>query len=201
MIVFYIIHKENLVKQNSRELLLDSAFNEFYKNGYQGANIATILKEVNMNKGSMYHFFKSKKELGLAVIEEKIEKNIITRYTRVLENENSVEILFKVLIDTPDSFIYGCPLNKMSQEMLYIDDDFKKSLSTAYKKFNNLVEKILIKGIKNDEIHNSSAELTALLIIATYEGALMIYHLNQNREQYNQILTTLKKNLFTHKNN
>ena len=189
------------MRQNSRELLLDSAFNEFYKNGYQGANIATILKEVNMNKGSMYHFFKSKKELGLAVIEEKIEKNIITRYTEILENENSVEILFKVLIDTPDLFAYGCPLNKMSQEMLYIDDDFKKSLSITYKEFNNLIEKILIKGMKNDEIHSSSAELTAQLIIATYEGALMIYHLNQNREQYVQILTTLKKNLFTHKYN
>jgi len=193
------IFKEKRVRQNSRELLLDSAFKEFYKNGYQGANIATILKEVNMNKGSLYHFFKSKKELGLAVIEERIERNLITKYTEILEKENRVETLFKVLIDAPKLLVYGCPLNKMSQEMLYIDKDFKKTLSSTYKKFNNSIESILLKGMQNNEINRSSAELTAQLIIATYEGALMIYHLNQNKEQYDQILTILKKNLFTHK--
>jgi len=183
------------VRQNSRELLLDSAFKEFYKNSYQGANIATILKEINMNKGSMYHFFKSKKELGLAVIEERIGRNLITKYKEILKKENPVETLFKTLIDAPTILTYGCPLNKMSQEMLYIDDDFKKILSDIYKKFNNSIEKILIKGMQNSEINHSSSELTAQLIIATYEGALMIYHLNQNREQYNQIITTLNKNL------
>ena len=187
------------MKQNSRELLLDSAFKEFYKNGYQGANIATILKEVNMNKGSMYHFFKSKKELGLAVIKERIERNLVTKYTEILDKENRVETLFKALIDAPKLIIYGCPLNKMSQEMLYIDEDFKKTLSETYKKFNNVIEQILLKGMQSSEINSSSAELTAQLVIATYEGALMIYHLNQNIEQYIQILTTLKRNLFTHK--
>jgi len=48
-------------KQDTRELLLDSAFKTFYKQGYQGANIATLLKEVGINKGSMYHFSSLKK--------------------------------------------------------------------------------------------------------------------------------------------
>ena len=67
-------------KQNTRELLLDSAFQSFYKHGFQGANIGTILTEVGINKGSMYHFFKSKKALGLAVIKERIEQKLLQKY-------------------------------------------------------------------------------------------------------------------------
>ena len=184
------------MKKDTRALLLDSAYDAFYKNGYQGANIAAILAEVGINKGSMYHFFKSKKELGLAVIKEKIEKNIIQKYTRILENDSCVETLFQTLINAPETLIYGCPLNKMSQEMVYLDSDFKKSLSSVYIEFEVIIENILAKGIKQKEIDFCETNQTAQLIIASYEGALMIYHLNQDRRQYSQILNTLKTKIF-----
>jgi len=184
------------MKKNTRELLIDSAFQEFYVHGYQGANIAAILKEVGINKGSMYHFFKSKKELALTVIKEIIAKRILTKYENILKNDNVIEVLFNTLTSAPDTLIYGCPLNKMSQEMVYLDEDFKKVLSIVYKEFEKSIENILVKGIQNSEIEPCEEQQTARLIIATFEGALMIYHLNRNKEQYNQIIKTLKVNLF-----
>jgi len=173
-------------QKDTRELLLDSAFASFYKHGYQGANIAAILKEVGINKGSMYHFFKSKKELALAVIKERIEHKLLTKYAAVLEEEQSVESLFDTLRAAPASLVYGCPLNKMSQEMVYIDEDFKALLAVVYVEFETAIEKILLKGNIVD------ASQKAKLVIATYEGALMIYHLNQNKIQFEESLTALE---------
>jgi len=173
-------------KQNTRELLLDSAFKTFYKQGFQGANIATILNDVGINKGSMYHFFKSKKELGLAVIKERIESNIILKYQHLLKQEQAIPKLFIILRSAPETLLYGCPLNKMSQEMIYIDKDFKKALSEIYIIFENTIENIL----KKENIPNPKT--VAKLIITTYEGALMIYHLNQNKETFQAILLTLE---------
>jgi len=184
------------MKKDTREILIDSAFQEFYRHGYQGANIAAILKEVGINKGSMYHFFKSKKELALTVIKEIIGKRILIKYENILKNDNVIETLFNTLTSAPDTLTYGCPLNKMSQEMVYLDVDFKKVLSIVYKGFEEAIENILVKGIQNSEIEPCQERQTAKLIIATFEGALMIYHLNQDREQYNQIIKTLKINLF-----
>jgi len=184
------------MKKDTREILLDSGYKEIYKNGYQGASIVTILKEVSINKGSMYYFFKSKKELGLAIIKERIQKNLIAKYEIILENEKPVEVLFETLISAPELLIYGCPLNKMTQEMLYIDEDFKELLSLVYRAFEDAVENILIKGIEQNEIASCPTKITAQLIISTYEGALMIYHLNQDKEQYTQILQMLKIKLF-----
>ena len=66
---------------NPREKLLEVAFNEIYQNGYTATSIDKILKQASMNKGSMYHFFKSKKELGLAVVNEKINSYIEDKYS------------------------------------------------------------------------------------------------------------------------
>ncbi len=176
-------------QKDTRELLLNSAFTSFYKHGYQGANIAAILKEVGINKGSMYHFFKSKKDLGLAVLKERIERNLVAKYEKILEDDHALKQLFDTLRAAPETLIYGCPLNKMSQEMLYIDSDFKRLLSTVYESFEQVIEKILVK---ENVTHTKS---TARLIISTYEGALMIYHLNQNKEQFREILSRLEDEL------
>jgi len=181
------------VKKDTRELLIDSAFSSFYKNGYQGANIAEILREVGINKGSMYHFFKSKQELGLAVADERIRKNIKVKYEKILESQTPYSTLFEVLRSSPDTLIFGCPLNKMSQEMIYIDVDFKKLLSSVYKDFEKSIDNILLKAVSIGEIPECDTEVTARLIIASYEGALMIYHLNQDRSQYGQVLDMLEQ--------
>ena len=177
------------MKKDTRKLLLDSAFQTFYKQGFQGANIASILTDVGINKGSMYHFFKSKKELGLAVVTERIERRLVDKYSKILEKEESFLKLFDALRSAPKTLPYGCPLNKFSQEMLYIDNEFKQLLSHAYEVFEALITKILEKE------NHTDAKTKAQLIIATYEGALMSYHLNQNEKQFRDILSSLEKHL------
>ncbi len=75
---------------SSREKLLDVAFEEIYHNGYSATSVDTILKKANMNKGSMYHFFKSKKELTLAVIEERLDSHIKDKYSVLLKYEKNI---------------------------------------------------------------------------------------------------------------
>jgi TetR/AcrR family transcriptional repressor of nem operon len=181
------------MKHETREKLIDSAFSIFYRQGYQGANIAAILKEVNINKGSMYHYFKSKKELGLAVVDERIRRNIKNKYQTVLESDTPYQTLFETLRLSPDTLVYGCPLNKMSQEMVYIDEEFKKLLSSVYVDFEKSIADILQKAIEINEIQLCDIQITARLIIASYEGALMIYHLNRDREHYEKVINELEK--------
>ena len=181
-----ILCYNHIMKKNTREALLDSAYQTFYKYGFQGANIATILNDVGINKGSMYHFFKSKKDLGLAVIKERIERNLIQKFSSI----NSVKELFDTFCEAPSTLSYGCPLNKMSQEMLYVDSDFKEILYQTYAKFEDLIYDILKKEGLN------KSRVKAKKIIATYEGALMIYHLNKDRDGFENVLKDLEKELY-----
>lgn len=53
----------------TRERLLRTAFQLFHEQGFHATGVATILREAEVNPGSMYHFFASKDELLLGVLE------------------------------------------------------------------------------------------------------------------------------------
>jgi TetR/AcrR family transcriptional regulator, transcriptional repressor for nem operon len=53
----------------TRERLLQTAFQLFHEQGYHATGVATILREAGVNAGSMYHFFASKDDLLLKVLE------------------------------------------------------------------------------------------------------------------------------------
>lgn len=53
----------------TRQRLLETAFQLFHEQGYHATGVATILREAAVNPGSMYHYFSSKDDLLLKVLE------------------------------------------------------------------------------------------------------------------------------------
>lgn len=54
---------------STRDRILETAFRLFHEQGYHATSIATILRESNVNSGSLYHFFPSKESLLLGVLQ------------------------------------------------------------------------------------------------------------------------------------
>lgn len=135
----------------SREKLLASAAKEIYTYGFQGAGLSKILAEAGVPKGSLYHHFKSKKELALAVIEERIAPGMLELFSS-LESDQPLQTSLHHAIDTIASserlITYGCPLNKLIQEMAPLDEDFSKLLSDTYE---SLIEKVTAAVRRADE--------------------------------------------------
>jgi TetR/AcrR family transcriptional repressor of nem operon len=50
----------------TRQRLLQAAFREVYRYGFQSAGIDTILAATNVTKGALYYYFESKEDLGHA---------------------------------------------------------------------------------------------------------------------------------------
>jgi len=61
-----------MAKQPTKEKLLDITFEEVYIHGYNATSVDAILKKAKVPKGSMYHHFKGKKELVLAMVKERL---------------------------------------------------------------------------------------------------------------------------------
>ncbi len=59
-----------LPKQDSRQRLVQTALKLFATRGYYHTSIADIVRESDCKRGSLYHYFSSKEELGYAVIDE-----------------------------------------------------------------------------------------------------------------------------------
>ena len=158
----------------SREKLLDIAFDEIYLNGYSGTSIDKILKKASMNKGSMYHFFKSKKELTLAVINERLKEHMESRYAKLLKCEKNIcEELIKAIKDRKKyNFSCGCKLNNMMQELSPQDPDFKLALEKIYLNFENIFERVLDKAVQIGEIKHDDTKALGMYVVASIEGCL-----------------------------
>ena len=53
--------------QNSRKQILEAAETLVLQKGYAAATVDEICAAAGTSKGSFYHFFKSKEEMGLAL--------------------------------------------------------------------------------------------------------------------------------------
>ncbi len=185
----------------TKEKLLNIAFDEIYYNGYHATSIDKILKKANASKSSMYYFFKSKKELAKAVIEEKISYYIEEKYAPLLAvKENYIEEILKVIKDRKGfDFNCGCKLNNFIQELSYQDEDLKVSLEKVYFRFENIFEQVLNKAIEDKEIKSTDTKSLSIFIVSSIEGAILSAKKSQDEKFYNTSILHLENYLNSYK--
>src|ERR1700674_2919919 len=90
--------------ERTRERLLQAAFREVYRYGFQSAGIDTILAATNVTKGALYYHFESKEALGYAIIEEIISEITRDRWVLPLQrskDKNPVDALIGIVQAIP----------------------------------------------------------------------------------------------------
>ncbi|CAA6827457.1 MAG: Transcriptional regulator, TetR family [uncultured Sulfurovum sp.] len=172
-------------KQSTREEILDAIFMLVYINGYNGTSMSMILKECNIPKGSLYHYFKSKKEMVLAVIKERLAPRMDKFYNFTdNENKHSIDILIDTIINISQKeqlIKYGCPLNRLNQEMSSIDKDFESAITQIY---NHIREKIVLLLNKSNLEKDINIEKLSEFVIANVWGALSLSPTQSSKKRY-----------------
>lgn len=67
---------------DTRDRILLAAFNEIHLYGYQSASIQNIIDHASVIKGVLYHHFRSKHELAVALLDEVHAENIKNTFIR-----------------------------------------------------------------------------------------------------------------------
>lgn len=175
----------------TREKIIECGYSEFYKHGFQGASISSILSCASTPKGSLYHHFKSKKDLAFAVINEKITPSLTKLFDSLDEADLQKEGFEKTIFDLIDKIAshehivtYGCPLNKLIQEMVVLDKEFDKILTDSYtellKKLTTFVEKAVDLGV----IKTASAESLSTFLFQSVWGYISISPSLSSKEKF-----------------
>lgn len=179
--------------KDTRALLLDMTFEEVYTHGYQGASVLKILQKTGLHKGSMYHYFATKKEMVLASIQEKTKEIFGTKYEDVLKHHSLILEHYEAMLLSSYSIIRerGCPLANLIQEMSNVDADFEIALRERYEKLRENIEKIIIKAVELGEFHCTSSYEVSLFILNVIEGTILSAKAFKNRAIYDTTITSL----------
>jgi TetR/AcrR family transcriptional repressor of nem operon len=163
--------------EKSRKEILDVAFFEVFKNGFQGVSVDDIVKKTSLTKGGFYHHFPTKLDLGYTLVDEVIKPMIIDRWIAPLEkNKNPLQGILKLLKlhigeTDPENLKLGCPLNNLVQEMAPIDQGFQQRLQTALNLWIDETDIQLIRAKKNGFIKSDvNTRQVAHFIVMAHEG-------------------------------
>lgn len=165
--------------QRTRERLLQAAFKEVHKSGFQNTDVDTILGAAGVTKGALYHHFENKEALGYAIVDEVITGISLEKWVRPLKDSldpvtTMTEIIESTPVD-PDSLLRGCPLNNLAQEMSPLDEGFRKRLARVFDNFRGSVASALREGQKRGCVKRGiDPDETALFVVAMYEGYMSI---------------------------
>ena len=163
--------------ERTRERLLQAAFREVYKVGFQSAGIDTILAATNVTKGALYYHFESKEALGHTIIEEIIAEIVRDRWVLPLQrskDKNPVDALIGIvqaIPARPRDVRSGCPLVNLAQEMSQLDEQFRKRLEMVFHAWQEEIALALRRGQSQGIVRRDLVpEATASFLIAMVEG-------------------------------
>jgi TetR/AcrR family transcriptional repressor of nem operon len=162
----------------TRDKLLQAAFEEIYRRGFQAASLDTILANAGLTKGALYHHFPDKDSLGYAVVDEVVRGLLLERWG-VLEplTGDPVSALQRVLRRraadlTPHEVELGCPLNNLAQEMSPLDQRFRRGIAATFDTWTDAVAKGLERGQGEGSVRRDvDARKVAAFVVASIEGS------------------------------
>ena len=159
----------------TRERLLQAAFREVYRSGFQSAGLEAILATAGVTKGALYHHFGSKEALGYAIVEEIIAPDNRGQWLRPLENcKDPIDALIGAVQRIPvrpEDVQGGCQLNNLAQDMSPLDAGFRIRLAIIFDAWREAVASGLREGQAHGRVRRNVEPADAAgLLIAMVEG-------------------------------
>lgn len=164
--------------ERTRERLLQAAFREVYRWGFQTVDLDTIVASTGVTKGALYYHFESKEALGYAIVEEVIAPILRDTWLRPLQRgEDPIDALIGIVRSTPvrpEIVRIGCPLNNLAIEMSALDEGFRKRLAMLFHEWQEGIAATLREGQIHGRVRSDAEpDETAGFLIAMYEGYVL----------------------------
>src|SRR5579885_2481076 len=167
-------------KQDTKTALLENGIEIMLEKGYSNTGIQEVLSKIGVPKGSFYHYFDSKEDFALQIINYFDGFHTAT-LLRTLRNPDAtplerLRIYCRNGIEKVSSAQCrrGCLIGNLSQEMADQSEVLREALSLVMQKWRDLFAACIEEGQKAGEIRSDcSAHDLAEIYLSGWEGAIM----------------------------
>ena len=180
--------------EDTRSRILMAAFEQFYRNGFQGASLNQIVDEAGTTKGALFHHFDGKNDLGYAVVDEVIAPHLKARwFDPMAESLDPITDLKRIVKQSMKEevengrLVQGCPLNNLAQEMSPLDEGFRKRIDKVYAAWRECLAAAFARGVKAGNVRkDTSPRKVAAFIVAAQAGIIGTAKNSQSEELMEQ---------------
>lgn len=181
--------KRSYDPQGTRRRILDVAASEFQNRGYHATSMHDVMRVAVAPGGSVYHYFPTKKSLGLAVINERVAEMVAETWIEPIRTaSNTLAAILSVFetvandIERGDGSVSGCPLNNLTLELSLIDPDFQRALSGVFSMWGLAIAQRLRADLEAGRLDKIRPDELATFIVASFSGAMALAKASQSVE-------------------
>jgi TetR/AcrR family transcriptional regulator, transcriptional repressor for nem operon len=169
---------------DTRQRILSTARELFHGNNYADIGIKQICEVAKVQKGSFYHFFPSKRDLALAVIDDMADDWAHGFVQEAFDQNLPPMERLDYLIDAAyywqkaakdlEGRMPGCLFGNLVLEVSTRDDVLRAKLSAVFDKTKSRFEQTLIEAVEAGAISALDTDLTAQAMLAYLEGMILL---------------------------
>ena len=170
-----------------------------HASSYSDVGVAAICEKANVKKGSFYHFFPSKQDLTLAVIDKNaadMKMSLIDQaFNSALAPLERLQRFIDLTIDMQTKIhqqtghIYGCPFGNLATEMSTQDESIRLKLDKSFSNLYGLFSTTLQEAVDNNELDKiNNVDTTAQAMLAYLEGTMLLAKTQNNPNLLKQLL-------------
>jgi TetR/AcrR family transcriptional repressor of nem operon len=168
---------------SSRERIVRTAQRLIHNRSYTDVGVAEICAEAGVKKGSFYHFFPSKRELALAILDDYLAKwgpglKAIAQDAAVPPMERILRIALAIAerqeaLHEETGHVPGCPFGNIAAELSTKDEIIRARVERIYADLETVFETLLREALARGDAPALDPRATAQAMFAYLEGILL----------------------------
>jgi len=182
----------------TRERIVETAARLFHEQGFASTGVATILREADVNSGSLYHFFSSKDELLKGVLHWYLENLYPLVMAPIVGQEaNPIERVFcllgwyrQFLLDNECTM--GCPVGNLALEVCDTHPEIRDLVNANFDNWASILRSWFEEG----DAHlpaDIDKEALARFVLTVMEGGVLQARAAGSVEPYDQSVAHLRR--------
>jgi TetR/AcrR family transcriptional repressor of nem operon len=189
--------------RTTREAILEAATRLMHVRGYQNTSLDDVLRESGVGKGNFYYHFRSKEDLGYAILDQLVASFL----------ERTLEPCFSAA-DTPPltqilcfldrvleaqrqrKCVGGCAMGNLASELSDVHEGFRARLASVFTAWKERMTTALVEAQARGEVVAACRpDSVAHFLVAGLEGAILLTKVSKDIGVMEQCVGELKQYL------
>jgi TetR/AcrR family transcriptional repressor of nem operon len=174
--------------RSTREAVIEAATRLIHLQGYRNTSIDDLLSASGVGKGNFYHYFKSKEDLGYAIL-DRVADAFVERALEpcFADTEGSRLDQIRCFVgrvrdaQRARNFVGGCVFGNLAAELSDVHEGFRARLSELFSRWRARLSLALDEAQRRGEVTDACRpEAVAHFIVASLEGAMLLAKLTKD---------------------
>jgi TetR/AcrR family transcriptional repressor of nem operon len=172
------------MNRDARARILTTARELFHGRSYTDVGIKEICDMAKVQRGSFYHFFPSKQDLAMAVIDDMAEECaqgfVAEAFDRNLPPFERLDHMIEVAYAWQKAAkenggcMPGCLFGNLALEVSTRDELLRAKLNAVFKKASSQIQEALDEAIETGLVSPLDTDATAHSMLAFFEGVILL---------------------------